>query len=135
MVSQTGRYALHLLGALAARPGERLRGEELAALTGIPANYLSKILNQLRKVGLVESRKGWGGGFSVPDAALDRPIGDVLEAIEGSGAMVRNDCLFGLPRCDASSPCALHHHWAGIREGFVAMLAHTTIRDLAAGAR
>ena len=63
MYSRTTRYAFHLLGTLARRRDELVSGEELAGLTGIPANYLSKILNQLRKSGFVESQKGWGGGF------------------------------------------------------------------------
>lgn len=83
MISLTGGYALRILGHLADRREEWLQSQAVAAATGIPANYLSKILNQLRKCGLVESRKGWGGGFRIRRRALGAPIVEVLDRIEG----------------------------------------------------
>ena len=81
MYSRTTRYAFHLLGTLARRRDELIRTEELSRLTGVPANYLSKILNQLRKHGFVESPKGWGGGFRLDEQALDRPMMAVLTVV------------------------------------------------------
>jgi Rrf2 family iron-sulfur cluster assembly transcriptional regulator len=131
MVSQTSRYALHILGFLARNPGRLVRGEEIAAATGIPSNYLSKILSQLRKHGLVDSQKGWGGGFILRESALERPIRDVLQIIEGAEGIQRNDCIFGLPACDANNPCPLHSHWEKIRQTYEEMLGNTRIGDLA----
>jgi Rrf2 family protein len=130
MVSQTTRYALQILGYLADHGGGLVSGDEIARQTNIPANYLSKILNQLRKAGFVESQKGWGGGFALkPDASL-RPIGDVLETFEGSGPNGIDECVFGLPRCDEQNPCPLHSHWAKIRDSYAKMLQGTTIAKL-----
>jgi Rrf2 family protein len=131
MVSRTATYALHVLGALAGRPAERLRGEELARETGIPRNYLSKVLNQLRKQGLVDAEKGWGGGFRLAPGALARPIRDVVAVIDGPTGAAPHGCLFGLPRCDAADPCPLHDRWERIREGFDRMLGEVTVADLA----
>ncbi|MGD9546200.1 MAG: Rrf2 family transcriptional regulator [Candidatus Krumholzibacteriia bacterium] len=131
MMSQTSRYAFHVLGFLASHGGRLIPGDELAAATGIPANYLVKILNQLRKGGLVESRKGWGGGFALKPGAEDRPILDVVEIIEGQGAGAKDDCAFGRPACDAGNPCPMHEGWAEIRDGYHALLASTLVRDLA----
>ena len=130
MYSRTTRYAFHLLGTLARRRDALVSGEELAGLTGIPANYLSKILNQLRKSGFVESQKGWGGGFRLDERALDRPIMDVLEALEGP-TQVFDDCAFGLPKCDENHPCPLHDQWEQIRNASDRMLETTRISDLA----
>jgi len=105
-------------------------GEEIAATTGIPANYLSKILNQLRKAGMVESRKGWGGGFRLEEAAAVRPIRDVLAAIDGVASTERSDCVFGLPACDPDHPCPLHGYWEQIRSTFDDMLSHNKVGDL-----
>lgn len=131
MISRTARYALHVLGILVARPAERLRGEEIAAATGIPANYLAKILNQLRKAGLVESRKGWGGGFQLQAGAGQRPIRDVLVIFDGLDSVDRTDCAFGRAACDADHPCAMHDEWAGVRDGFTRMITATKVADLA----
>lgn len=130
MYSRTTRYAFHLLGALVQRRDELVRGEELAEMTGIPANYLSKILNQLRKHGFVESQKGWGGGFRLDERALDRPIMDVLAAVEGP-LRTLNNCAFGLPECDENNPCPLHDQWEMVRSASDRMLATTRISDLA----
>jgi Rrf2 family protein len=131
MINQTAKYALHILGYLVCERGRLVRGEEIARGTGIPANYLSKILNQLRKAGIVESQKGWGGGFRLRERALDQPIATVLGAIEGGDRVERQDCVFGLPRCDAERPCPLHDRWNVVRSAYNTMLAETRLRDLA----
>jgi len=130
MYSRTTRYAFHLLGSLARRREVLVSTEELAGLTGIPANYLSKILNQLRKHGFVESQKGWGGGFRLDERALGRPIMDVLVALEGTASGL-DDCAFGLPECDGSNPCPLHDQWEQIRNASDSMLEKTLVADLA----
>ncbi|MDX2438608.1 MAG: Rrf2 family transcriptional regulator [Acidobacteriota bacterium] len=130
MYSRTTRYAFHLLGTLARRRDVLVSGEEMAGLTGIPANYLSKILNQLRKHGFVESQKGWGGGFRLDDRALGRPIMDVLVALEGAASSL-DACAFGLPKCDGTNPCPLHDQWEQIRLASDHMLEQTRISDLA----
>jgi len=128
MVSQTGKYALRILGYLADHPDQWLQGREIALATGIPANYLSKILNQLRKRGLVFSQKGWGGGFLLKPEALSVPIAEVLELFEGRRDA--QECIFELKPCDADNPCPLHQHWERIRGEYEGMLSSTTVGDL-----
>lgn len=131
MVSQTVRYALQILGYLVVNSGRRVRGDEIAKATGIPSNYLSKILNQLRKHGIVDSRKGWGGGFVLRAGAAERSIGDILSIFEGAGSRGSpQECLFGLPDCDAEHPCPLHPYWEKIRETYGEMLRDTSISKL-----
>ena len=131
MMNQTSRYAMNILGFLAGNQGRRTRSEEIARATGIPANYLSKILNQLRKQALVDSEKGWGGGFQLRPEALQTPIAEVLAIVEGVDSIQRKDCLFGLAECDADDPCPLHPYWEKIRNSYHEMLAETRIADLA----
>ncbi len=131
MLSQTSRYALHLLGALLAQRERRLAAQELAHLTGVPANYLAKVLNQLVKRGVVDSQKGWGGGFAIRAEALGMSIRAVLEVFEGSDKAAHRDCAFGLAACDADHPCPLHHEWEEIRASYTRMIDETTVGDLA----
>jgi Rrf2 family protein len=128
MVTQTGRYALRILGYLADHSEEWVLGRAIAADTGIPANYLSKILNQLRKAGFVRSQKGWGGGFLLDGQATRQPIADVLRLFEG-----RRDtdaCVFELRACDANNPCPLHRRWDRVRREYDAMLNSVSVGDL-----
>jgi len=128
MVSQTGRYALRILGYLADHRGQWIQGSQISSDTGIPSNYLSKILNQLRKRRFVLSRKGWGGGFLLNEDARTTPILEVLDLFQGA----RDDkqCIFGLRKCDAENPCPLHEPWAKIQDAYQHMLSRTTISDL-----
>lgn len=130
MINQTTRYALHILGYLAQAGEALVPGEQIAGEIGIPANYLSKILNQLRKSGIVESQKGWGGGFRLRPEAQERPLLDVVRVFEGEQPAGIPSCIFGLPECSDDHPCPLHGHWAGIRDSFDAMLRKTTIGEL-----
>jgi len=132
MITQTVKYALQILGYLHSRGKERVRGDEIARATGIPANYLSKILNQLRKAGIVDSQKGWGGGFVLRREALRRPITDIVTIFEGRSARGAQECVFGLSRCDATDPCPLHPFWESIRGTYDDMLRKTSIGDLTA---
>ena len=132
MNTETVKYALRILGYLRSRGKERVRADEIARATGIPANYLSKILNQLRKAGIVDARKGWGGGFVLRREAQRRPITDVVEIFEGRGARAAQECAFGLARCDEEAPCPLHPFWESIRETYGEMLRKTSIGVLTA---
>jgi Rrf2 family transcriptional regulator, iron-sulfur cluster assembly transcription factor len=128
MISQTGKYALRILGYLADRPSEWILSKEIAHATGIPANYLSKILAQLCRQGYVRSQKGWGGGFLMRKEAMQLPILEIIRVFEGP--QNKQECLYGLPRCDADHPCPLHGHWETIRNSYSSMLQSTTIGDL-----
>jgi Rrf2 family protein len=130
MISRTSQYALQILGFLARESGHRSRSEEIARRTGIPANYLGKILNQLRKQGVVDAEKGWGGGFQLRDEAVGRPIEEILAIFDGVASTRPGECAFGQPECDAAHPCPLHPYWERIRDTYREMLTKTTVADL-----
>lgn len=130
MVSQTTRYGLIILGHLADRRDTWCPVDEIARATCIPANYLAKILNRLAKEGVVDSLKGWGGGYRLRPSAAERPIRDVILILEGSEPDVIQECMFGLPQCDEKAPCPLHEHWRGIRESYERMMSGISIGEL-----
>jgi Rrf2 family protein len=130
MFSRTAKYAFGILGYLVENRGTKTSGEQIAQHTGIPANYLSKILNQLRKRGFVDAEKGWGGGFEIRPDALDRPIRDVLEIIDGVDSVDHRDCVFGLTSCDDDNPCPLHPYWERIRQAYKEMVTTRKVSDL-----
>ena len=130
MFSQTSKYALGILGYLASRQGTRIPGGQIARETGVPANYLSKILNQLRKHEIVDAEKGWGGGFELRSDALNRPIRDILVIIDGAKTCTHDECLFGYRSCNLENPCPLHSYWERIREIHEDMITTTSIADL-----
>ncbi|MBK8232747.1 MAG: Rrf2 family transcriptional regulator [Candidatus Eisenbacteria bacterium] len=133
MVNQTTRYALQILGYLA-RAGTALTPhEQIAREIGVPANYLSKILTQLRKSGVVESRKGWGGGSRLLPEATGRPLVDIVRLFARDESAGIPSCAFGLPECRGDAPCPLHDQWTRIRDSFQDLLCKTTVGDLQRG--
>ncbi len=130
MISRTGKHALQILGHLVRNQGEWISGQDIAAATDIPANYLGKILNNLAKHGFVESRKGWGGGFTIRVEAMTRPISEALDVVEGPTAAEAKECVYGLGQCNDDQPCPLHQHFKPIRAALEEMLSSVTVRDI-----
>ena len=130
MLTRTATHALLVLRRLARDPDARMSAETLARETGVPRNYLSKILDQLRKRRIVDGEKGWGGGFRLRARALDRPIRSIVEIFDGPGAGIDDQCIFGFAPCRATKPCALHPFWERIRNVRDDMLTKTKVRDL-----
>ena len=130
MISRTAKHALNVLRCLVRDADRRMTVAELAQVTGIPSNYLSKVLNQLRKRDLVEGEKGWGGGFRLRPGAVDRPILDVVMIFDGPNGMRREECIFGLSTCDSAHPCALHQDWEKTRRAADEFLTRRRVGDL-----
>ena len=92
-------YALHLMAYLVKHEGtDNLSLLPLASHLKISHTYLSKILTQLVKANLIQSSAGVKGGYSLKKDKTEISFYDVIQAIEGSGALFTcaldetNDC-------------------------------------------
>jgi Rrf2 family protein len=132
MLSTTAQYALRALSQLAAMPpGEQLRGRELATRSGVPANYLSKLLLTLGNAGLIEASRGTGGGYRLARRAESVYLAEVVELIDGG--VDRPQCLLGLREdCSDLNPCCAHQSWRGAKQAYLEFLHTTTLADIAA---
>ena len=72
MLSQTAEYALRAIAWLSSAPSEPQTTEAIAAGTGVPEGYLSKVLQSLRRAELVRSKRGITGGFVLGRSAEER---------------------------------------------------------------
>ena len=129
MLSTTAEYALRALLSLAHEPDKATLGRDLAASSGVPANYLSKILLELKKGGFVQAVRGTGGGYRLGRPAEMVHLMDVVEFVDGTAA--RPGCfLAGSDACSDSDPCLAHNQWAEVRDHYVAFLESTTLADV-----
>ena len=87
------------------------------------------MLGQLARAGLVEARKGAGGGFRLARPAAELSLYEALEPVEQ--LMSEGDCIFGGQACDGTKRCALHERWAGIRKEMIDFLRDTRLDALA----
>lgn len=132
MLSTKAEYALRALVSLAQQqPGRAILGRELSSLSGVPANYLSKILLEVKKAGLVQAVRGTGGGYRLDRPAEKIRLIDIVEPIDGTRA--RPGCLLsGGKACSEDDPCSAHDRWSVVRDTYVAFLESTTLATLAA---
>jgi Rrf2 family protein len=83
-ISQKLEYACRALAQLARRHDGRTltRLEELAQREAVSANFLVQILNDLRRAGLVASRRGQAGGYLLARAPQSMTLRQVVEAVD-----------------------------------------------------
>ncbi len=92
MLSKKTKYALKALHYLAEQPGDQpVLIADLARAENIPKKFLEFILLSLRKGGILQSRVGKGGGYSLAQPANRITIGAVINILEGNIAPVQ--CL------------------------------------------
>jgi len=92
-ISARTDYAVRaLLSLAAAGPGAgTVTGQALAAEQQLPQKFLEAILADLRRAGLVRSRRGPVGGYALARPATEIAIGDVVRAVDGPLAVVRGE--------------------------------------------
>jgi Rrf2 family protein len=131
MLSATSRYALRALSQLAAEPERAVRGRELASQTGVPANYLSKMLLTLGNAGLIEATRGTGGGYRLARKPEGIPLAEIVDLFDKE--ITDPPCLLGLrAECSDDDPCCAHASWRGAKLAYLAFLHETTLADIAA---
>ncbi len=83
MISQKAKYAFKALAELAERKGDSVQIEEIASEAAVPRKFLEHILLDLKRAGIVASRRGRAGGYVIIKRPEDITIGNVLRAIDG----------------------------------------------------
>ena len=83
MLSKTAEYALQAVVCIVKESGGRgLSTEVIAKCTGIPPSYLVKVLGLLARSGIVQSRRGLHGGYTLAALAGDLTFLDVVNAVD-----------------------------------------------------
>jgi Rrf2 family protein len=131
MLSVTVQYALRAMVALASLPDGVLGCAAcIAQRAAVPQNYLSKLLKQLARAGLLVSQKGLGGGFKLARPAAQISLFDIVAPLDNAQRLC--GCLLGPGGCNPDQPCAAHERWRGPREAVEGYLHGTTLAQLAA---
>lgn len=126
--SKTTEYAIRVLSYLHRYPSTSHSVNVLHQKLDLPYKYLTKMMTELVKKGLVNASRGRDGGLSLAKSAETIRLCDILEAI---GEPLESErCILGFEKCDASNPCALHDQWAMPKEMIETMLTTTTLASL-----
>ena len=135
LISTKGRYALRVMLELAERAdgGEAVPLASIAERQSISEKYLEGILAVLSKAGVVDGRRGKGGGYRLNRAPGDYSVGEILRLTEGSLAPVA--CLEGgRKKCARAGQCRTLPLWERLNELICGYLDSVSLADLAARA-
>ncbi len=97
-------FALRILMYLAATNTRSTAGE-VARRYGVSANHMSKVVNQLSRLGYVRSVRGIGGGIELARRPEEISIGEVIESFEGNMHLL--ECVATQDVCAIQSFCKL----------------------------
>jgi Rrf2 family protein len=101
---------------------------EIAKNQGVPKKFLEKIIQDLIRGGLIKSRRGSCGGYTLARAADVISFYDVIEALEGPIAV--NACLDHELGCDQIPRCTMIGVWSEVQRSVTEVLSRTTIAGL-----
>ena len=101
---------------------------EIAKQQGVPRTFLEKIFQELTRGGLIKSKRGSCGGYSLARAADAISFYDVIQAIEGPIAV--NACMDQHLGCDQLPRCTMVGVWSDVQRKITEVLTQTTIGDL-----
>ncbi|MFQ5502619.1 MAG: RrF2 family transcriptional regulator [Phycisphaerae bacterium] len=129
MWTRTSEYALRAVIHLTQNCGDwPIPGNQIAEKAGIPSKYLSKVLGDLVRIGLLSSSRGKHGGFGLARSPKEIRLIDILEPFE---QFEPRRCPFGNRLCSDEEPCLAHEEWKSIVESEEVFLRTKTVYDVA----
>jgi Rrf2 family protein len=123
-------YAVRAAVELAA-VGGLANAEQIAQAQDIPVNFLENILRDLRRAGIVDSRRGQAGGYALARPADEITVADVIRAVEGPLANVRGQAPESLTYPGSGEK--LREVWVALRANIRSVLEGVTLADVARG--
>ncbi len=131
-ITSSIEYATRLIVALGKfYGGKSLASKKLAEIENIPADFVDQILMHLRRAGLVESRRGAGGGYVLSRPPSEIKLGDVLRGM--NGRILDDVCekyQSGERECRRQGSCKISPVWRNLGNLIENYLDSVTIEQL-----
>jgi Rrf2 family protein len=133
MLSKKAQYALQALMYMADKnPYQPTLIADISEKRSIPIKFLENILLQLKNAGVLDSKKGKGGGYYFRLAPEDIPLARIIRLIDGPIAMLPCVSLYFYERCKNcnESHCGIHDTMVLVRDATLKILENKTVADL-----
>jgi Rrf2 family protein len=133
-VSAKTGYALRAAAELARAATEEsgpVKGEWISEAQRIPKKFMENILHDLKRAGIVRTRRGASGGYWLARPAEEISLAEVIRAVEGPLANVRGEWPEAVEYPGAAE--ALKDVWIAVRANLRAVLESVTLADIAEG--
>ena len=131
IITQKNQYAIRAVFELAKRRDQGpIKINEIAQAQKIPTRFLEIILNQLKRGGLLESKRGFYGGYTLIRSPEEITVGEILRMVDQSSeslyrmtGMVRDEQRFEGSGIFLSM-------WTKAHKAMIDVLNNTTIQNL-----
>jgi Rrf2 family protein len=131
-VTAKGEYASQAALHLALHYPEVVTIQEIASRHHIPLKYLEQILLELKRGGVLESRRGVNGGYTLARTPAKISMGEVLRIVDG--AFAESSCTHSEERlgaaCVEGESCGLKAMWGDVQAAMEKILFATSLEDV-----
>jgi len=129
-LSNSSQYAIRILAYMADKKDSKLlNATQLAKTLYIPYKFLTKIMTELVKSGLVVSIRGRDGGYKFEKEISEIMVSDILTIFNDS--IKDEQCVLGIGFCNGLCKCALHDQWIKPRYLLQKMFEESSLEDIA----
>ena len=129
-LSKSSQYAIRILAYMADnRDTKILNATDLSENLQIPYKFLTKIMTEVVKSGLVVSSRGRDGGYSFEKLPSEIIVSDILDIFHDS--IKDEQCVLGIGFCDNVCKCALHDQWMEPKLLLQKMFRESTLEAIA----
>ncbi|MEJ7644996.1 MAG: Rrf2 family transcriptional regulator [Chryseolinea sp.] len=135
MLSKKCKYAIHALVHMAKTPTEKFLIKEISDACSIPKKFLEGILLDLKRAGILGSKQGKGGGYTLRKSPAEVNLAEIVRLFDGAIAAVPCATHKFYEPCDEcvdEVTCSVRAAFLRVRNATVEMLKSDTIESLLA---
>ena len=130
-ISTKGRYALRMLVDLAEHRNDGFVAlKDIAKRQNISKKYLEQIVPVLNKSNILQTNRGFQGGYRLAVTPDKCTVGEIIRLTEGTLSPIACIDDDGEVRCDRSAECATLYVWQGLKEVVTNYLDGITLQDI-----
>lgn len=134
MISKKTKYAINALVYLSKKPANQpILISEIAEHEHIPQKFLEAILLDLKKAGILASKKGKGGGYFLLKSPSDVNMADVMRLFDGPIALLPCVTYKYYQKCDECADeesCGIRSVFLEVRNQTVDLLKKATLAEI-----
>ena len=133
MLSKKCKYAIHALVYMARDPQKQFLIKEISDSCNVPRKFLETILLDLKRAGIVGSKQGKGGGYTLRKMPSEVNLADIVRLFDGAIAAVpcaTHKFYEPCAECEDEETCAVRDAFLQIRNATVELLKADTLESM-----